>query len=95
MKIGQVEIGLKSIKKRTPEVFKKIGDWFLTFAGLIQVNSLLLLNDPDYQLLLKSYLPEKYTKIATLICVGIKLFTMFTARPDEKPIYPAPEELKK
>lgn len=95
MTIGDIEIGLKAVKKRTPIILKKIGDSFLTFAALIQSYSLILLSDPVYYKVMTSYLPEKYTRIATIACIGIKLFTMFTARPDEKPIYPAPEELKK
>lgn len=95
MKIGSVEIGVKSIKKRTPITLKRIGDSFLAFAGLLQTYSLAILADPVYYKVMTSYLPEKYTKIATLVCVGIKLFTMFTSRPDEIPVYPAPPELIK
>lgn len=94
MKIKNIEVGKKAIRKRTPTIIKKIGDSFLAFALLLQLHAVAILTDPDYMRILTSYLPEKYTRIATLVCVIIKLISMFTARPNEAPIYPAPPELK-
>jgi len=92
---GNIEIGLKSIKKRTPIVFKKIGDSFLAFAMALQAYTVIVLSDPQYMAVLNSYVPQQYTRIATLVCVVVKIITMFTSKADEKPIYPPPQDLKK
>lgn len=88
MKVGNIEIGRKAIRKRTPTFLKKIGDSCLTFATMLQAYTMIVMSDPATMKMLAAYVPEKYTQIATLVCVLIKIGTMFTGRPNEKPIYP-------